>query len=141
MRFGANYVPSENWFYSWNCFSEDSVERDLLSLKGIGVDHIIWNIFQWDKAVVSPVALENPEKFVKVCEKTDMDFFLSVFSGFDNEKYIIKFHSFTQGRQNRRICGGRAIDASGIFSAHLKMPAGNKPFYGLIMPPALCRRL
>ena len=27
MRFGANYIPSKNWLYSWLDFDEESIKK------------------------------------------------------------------------------------------------------------------
>lgn len=50
MRFGVNYVPSVNWFYSWADFDEAAVRRDLEAIRALGFDHIrahlLWSYFQ-----------------------------------------------------------------------------------------------
>ena len=33
VRFGANYVPSKNWFHSWVNFDSKSMEEDLIAAK------------------------------------------------------------------------------------------------------------
>ncbi|MDH2425332.1 glycosyl hydrolase [Sphaerisporangium sp. TRM90804] len=48
LRFGANYVPSAGWFYSWLDFSADDARRDLADLAGIGLDHVrVFPIWPW----------------------------------------------------------------------------------------------
>lgn len=55
-RFGANYVPSRGWFYSWLDYSGDDVRRDFEDLAGLGLDHVrvfpIWPWIQPNRAVV-----------------------------------------------------------------------------------------
>lgn len=47
-RFGANYVPSSNWFYSWLDFSADDVARDFDDLASIGLDHVrVFPMWPW----------------------------------------------------------------------------------------------
>ncbi|HZE40796.1 MAG TPA: glycosyl hydrolase [Stackebrandtia sp.] len=47
-RFGANYVPSSQWFYSWLDFSADAARRDLDDLASIGLDHVrVFPIWPW----------------------------------------------------------------------------------------------
>ncbi|MGH8879286.1 MAG: glycoside hydrolase 5 family protein, partial [Stackebrandtia sp.] len=47
-RFGANYVPSANWFYSWLDFSADEVRADFDDLASIGLDHVrVFPMWPW----------------------------------------------------------------------------------------------
>lgn len=85
MRYGANYIPSKNWLYSWADFDEKSIREDIKTLKNLGFDHIrahiLWNLFQPNEAFVSPHCLSNLQKFTSICEEEKIDFFLSVFTG------------------------------------------------------------
>lgn len=48
LRLGANYVPSDGWFYSWLDFDADAVRADLADLAGLGMDHVrIFPIWPW----------------------------------------------------------------------------------------------
>lgn len=86
VRFGANYIPSKNWLFSWNDWDSAAVEEDLLAAKELGVDHIranlLWHYFQLNPTVMSPVCMRNLEDFVRICEKVQMDFFITLFTGF-----------------------------------------------------------
>lgn len=101
IRFGANYIPSKNWLHSWIDWDEKSVEEDLLACKEIGIDHIrahvIWQYFQLDKYVINKQAFRNLESFRKVCEKVNMDFCLSVFTGWMSGLFLIP--SWTKGME------------------------------------------
>ncbi|WP_436500472.1 glycoside hydrolase 5 family protein [Actinokineospora sp. HUAS TT18] len=47
-RYGANYVPSTGWFYSWLDFSADAVRRDFADLAGLGLDHVrVFPVWPW----------------------------------------------------------------------------------------------
>lgn len=85
LRYGANYIPSKHWLYSWLDFDELSIREDIKALKNLGFDHvrahILWSIFQPNEGYVSPHCLENLAKFTNICEEEKMDFFLSVFTG------------------------------------------------------------
>lgn len=85
MRYGANYIPSKNWLYSWLDFDENSIRDDIKALKSLGFDHIrthiLWSIFQPNEHFVSQHCLDNLKNFTKICEEEKMDFFLSVFTG------------------------------------------------------------
>jgi hypothetical protein len=47
-RFGANYVPSAGWFYSWLDYDGDAVRRDFADLAGLGLDHVrVFPVWPW----------------------------------------------------------------------------------------------
>jgi hypothetical protein len=63
LRFGANYVPSHGWFYSWLDFRPDDVRRDLDDLAGLGLDHVrvfpIWPWVQPNRGLVRQQAIDD----------------------------------------------------------------------------------
>lgn len=85
MRFGVNYIPSKDWLYSWLDFDEESIRRDILTIKSLGFDHIrahtIWSYFQPNESVLSEHCMNNLKKFCRICRECDMDYFLSLFTG------------------------------------------------------------
>jgi endo-1,4-beta-mannosidase len=62
-RFGANYVPSAGWFYSWLDYDGDAVRRDFADLAGLGLDHVrvfpIWPWIQPNRAIVRDRAIAD----------------------------------------------------------------------------------
>jgi endo-1,4-beta-mannosidase len=62
-RFGANYVPSDGWFYSWLDYDGDAVRRDFEDLAGLGLDHVrvfpIWPWIQPNRAIVRQRAIDD----------------------------------------------------------------------------------
>ena len=102
MRFGVNYIPSREWQHSWLDFDENSLRQDLTAIKEIGLDHIrvnlLWNYFQLDPKRMSPLAMKNLEKFVLVCEEMEMDFFISLFTGWMSGFYY--FPAFLNANNN-----------------------------------------
>jgi hypothetical protein len=63
VRFGVNYVPSKNWWYSWGDWDRDSIRRDLDDVAALGVDHIriqlLWPYFQPNEAYVSAAHVQR----------------------------------------------------------------------------------
>ncbi len=57
VRFGVNYVPSKNWWYTWGDWDRDSIRHDLDDVAALGVDHIriqlLWPYFQPNAQYVS----------------------------------------------------------------------------------------
>jgi endo-1,4-beta-mannosidase len=62
-RFGANYVPSSGWFYSWLDYDGAAVRRDLEDLAGLGLDHVrvfpVWPWIQPNRSVIRERAIED----------------------------------------------------------------------------------
>ncbi len=50
VRFGVNYVPRKDWFFSWNHPDLRATEEDFAVIHSLGFDHIRlhlrWDIFQ-----------------------------------------------------------------------------------------------
>ena len=50
VRFGVNYVPSKNWWFSWADWDRRSVDADLRDIASLGMDHIrimlLWSELQ-----------------------------------------------------------------------------------------------
>ncbi|GAB76963.1 Cellulase (glycosyl hydrolase family 5) [Austwickia chelonae] len=79
LRVGANYVPSQAWFYSWLDLDLDETRRDLDDLAGLGLDHIrlfpIWPWIQPNRTHLRPQAITDVtavldaahERGLKVC--------------------------------------------------------------------------
>ena len=49
-RFGVNYTPSHNWWFCWNDWQVDPIQRDLDAIAALGADHLrlmlVWPFFQ-----------------------------------------------------------------------------------------------
>ncbi|HEY0473708.1 MAG TPA: glycosyl hydrolase, partial [Kribbella sp.] len=62
-RFGANYVPSSGWFYSWLDYDGAAVRRDFADLAGLGLDHVrvfpIWPWIQPNRAIIRERAIDD----------------------------------------------------------------------------------
>ncbi|TCC17233.1 glycoside hydrolase 5 family protein [Kribbella sindirgiensis] len=63
VRFGANYVPSAGWFYSWLDYDGAAVRRDFADLAGIGLDHVrvfpVWPWIQPNRAIIRERAIAD----------------------------------------------------------------------------------
>jgi hypothetical protein len=63
LRFGANYVPSAGWFYSWLDFDADSVRRDFTDLAELGLDHVrvfpVWPWIQPNRGLLRRSAIDD----------------------------------------------------------------------------------
>ena len=63
IRFGANYVPSKYWWYSWLDWDPLSIAGDLQALARLNLDHIrihcLWPVFQPNANWVSQTAVSR----------------------------------------------------------------------------------
>lgn len=85
IRFGVNYVPSKNWWYSWMDWDADSINRDLQAVGSLGMDHIrihcLWPYFQPNSVYVSEMALDRLLQLLGLADAADLDVEITVFDG------------------------------------------------------------
>jgi len=84
-RFGVNYTPSHNWWFCWNDWNTDPIERDLDAIAALGADHLrimlIWPFFQPNPKWVSPLHLERLSQLVTLMAARHLDVVVTVFTG------------------------------------------------------------
>lgn len=85
MRFGVNYVPSKNWWYSWQDWDDASISEDLAAIRDLGLDHIrihcLWPVFQPNAAFVSPLALGHLVRLHDLADRHGLDVQVTVLDG------------------------------------------------------------
>ncbi len=84
-RFGLNYTPSNNWWFCWNDWKTDPIERDLDAIASLGADHLrimlIWPFFQPNPTWVSPAHLERLGQLLALMAERRLDALVTVFTG------------------------------------------------------------
>lgn len=84
-RFGINYVPSKDWWFCWNNWDQNSIERDLDAIADLEADHLriqlIWPYFQPNPRWVSPVHLEKLNALLAAMGRRNLDALVTVFTG------------------------------------------------------------
>lgn len=100
MRFGVNYVPSRNWFYSWQHLDLTHVDEDFCAIRELGFDHIRmhlrWDLFQPNAAVVPEYMLGHLRDMLDLAEKYHLQVQVSVFVGWMSGFWFMP--SFIKGR-------------------------------------------
>ncbi|MFI6927964.1 glycosyl hydrolase [Nonomuraea spiralis] len=85
LRFGANYVPAEGWFYSWLDFSADAARRDLADLAGIGLDHIrifpVWPWIQPNRALIRQRGVDDVLALIDIAAEFGLDVCVDLLQG------------------------------------------------------------
>lgn len=85
MRFGVNYTPSKNWWYSWLDWDQKSVAHDLQAIAALGFDHIriqcLWPLFQPHINFVSETALHNLRAMLDLAGHAGLDVEVTVLNG------------------------------------------------------------
>jgi len=84
-RFGVNYTPSNNWWFCWNDWQVDPIERDLDAIAALGADHLrimlIWPFFQPNLTWVSGAHLERLNQLLSLMGARGLDALVTVFTG------------------------------------------------------------
>lgn len=85
LKFGVNYVPSTEWFYSWLNVNTENVKADFAGIKSLGVDHIRlhlrWDLFQPNPILVPDILLDKLVDMLRIAEENGLDVYVSVFTG------------------------------------------------------------
>ncbi|MFY9643611.1 MAG: hypothetical protein WAK29_00435 [Terriglobales bacterium] len=84
-RFGVNYTPSKNWWFCWNEWDADPIQRDLDAIALVNADHLrillIWPYFQPNPNWVSPLHLERLDQLLTLMAERHLDAVVTVFTG------------------------------------------------------------
>ncbi|MFY9980348.1 MAG: hypothetical protein WAK22_19120, partial [Candidatus Sulfotelmatobacter sp.] len=84
-RFGVNYTPSKNWWFCWNEWDANAIERDLDAIASLGADHLrillIWPYFQPNPTWVSSLHLERFDQLLTLMAERRLDAVITVFTG------------------------------------------------------------
>jgi len=84
-RFGANYVPSAGWFYSWLDFRPDEVRRDLADLAGLGLDHVrifpVWPWVQPNRGLIRQQAVDDVLATIDIAAEVGLDVAVDLVQG------------------------------------------------------------
>lgn len=76
LKFGVNYVPSKDWFFSWQNFNYGAVDEDLAAIASLGADHIRmhlrWDLFHPNNYFVSMPLLLNLRNVLDIAEKYNL---------------------------------------------------------------------
>lgn len=58
MKFGVNYTPSGEWFYTWLNPKWEVIRRDLAQIAELGADHVrifpLWTLLQPNRTWINP---------------------------------------------------------------------------------------
>ena len=85
LRFGVNYVPSKNWWYSWMDWDASSIREDLQAIASLGMDHIriqcLWPVFQPNASYVSEAALDRLHELLDLADEAKLDVEVTVLDG------------------------------------------------------------
>ncbi|HEX4225351.1 MAG TPA: glycosyl hydrolase [Pseudonocardiaceae bacterium] len=84
-RFGANYVPSSGWFYSWLDFDPDAVRRDFADLAALGLDHVrifpIWPWIQPNRGLIRTSAVNDVVTVIDCAAEFGLDVSVDLIQG------------------------------------------------------------
>ncbi|MEV4612567.1 glycosyl hydrolase [Kitasatospora sp. NPDC049258] len=85
LRFGANYVPSSGWLYSWLDFDADTARRDFEDLAGLGLDHVrvfpIWPWIQPNRSLIRRQGIEDLLQLIDVAAEFELDVAVDLLQG------------------------------------------------------------
>ncbi|MFL6078131.1 MAG: hypothetical protein ACJ73S_32620 [Mycobacteriales bacterium] len=84
-RFGVNYVPSKNWWFSWSDWDRRSIAADLDDIASLGMDHIrvmlLWSELQPNAAYARAELLDRLAEMLDLADDRGLDVEVTVFNG------------------------------------------------------------
>lgn len=84
-RFGANYMPSQQWAHAWLDLDLEEVKRDLEDLAALGLDHIrvlpLWPVLQPNRSMIRQRSVDDVRAVVDVAAEQGMDASVDVLQG------------------------------------------------------------
>jgi Cellulase (glycosyl hydrolase family 5) len=85
VRFGVNYVPTKNWWFSWADWDRHSIAADLDDIAALGMDHIrimlIWSELQPNATYVREEQLDRIEELLDLAADRHLDVEITVLNG------------------------------------------------------------
>src|SRR3954447_3273665 len=85
VRFGVNYVPTKNWWFSWADWDRRSIAADLDDIAAIGFDHIrimlIWSELQPNATYVRAEQMDRLEELLDLAAARHLDVEATVLNG------------------------------------------------------------
>ncbi len=84
-RFGLNYVPSGDWYFSYNAWNRDQIAADLGRVAELGADHIrfmlVWPWFQPNPTALSNAHLDRLDQLIEAAAANGLDVMPSLYTG------------------------------------------------------------
>ncbi len=100
LRFGVNYVPSKDWFYSWQNLDMGNVEADIAAIASLGVDHIRmhlrWDLFQPNDTFVSDEMIGKLKDVLDIVWKYALKAEVTVFNGWMSGFWFLPSHVWNE---------------------------------------------
>lgn len=100
IRFGVNYVPRKEWFFSWNHPDLRAAEEDFGAIRELGLDHIRlhlrWDVFQYADHAADPACPEVLRALLDLAHGAGLAVQVTVFNGWMSGVWFLP--AFLRGR-------------------------------------------
>ena len=112
IRFGVNYVPRKNWFFSWNQPDLRAAEEDFAAIRSLGFDHIRlhlrWDTFQFADHLANEQNIGVLLELLNFAEKYCLQTQVTVFNGWMSGLWFLP--PFLRDRHVIRDSGAREAE-------------------------------
>lgn len=136
-KFGVNYVPSKNWFYSWQKLDLEDVKRDFEAISSLGVDHIRmhlrWDLFQPNGRFVADEMLHSLKCILDIAKENNLMVQVTVLDGWMSGFWFMPSftwdkHIFTDKEQieNQLFLLKKVSEVIGNHSSLMGIDLGNE---------------
>ncbi|GAB6902957.1 hypothetical protein JCM9957A_60490 [Kineosporia succinea] len=131
-RFGVNYVPSGDWFYSWLSPRWDAIRRDLDAIAALGLDHVrilpLWPVLQPNRTWIRPEALADVRRVAELAGAAGLGFSVDAVQGHLSSFDFVPSWLTSWHRRNL-FTDPSVVDAQAELVASLHGAVGDLPGY------------
>lgn len=131
VRFGVNYLPSQNWWYAWEDWNPGAIRADLMAIAGLGFDHIriqcFWPLLQPNAGYVSTTMLGNLAELLDIAALAGLNVQVTVLDG-----YLSSFTYYPAWQAGRNIITDQSMITAeqSLFAALAASVARHPAFLG-----------
>jgi endo-1,4-beta-mannosidase len=133
IKFGVNYVPSKQWWFSWTDWERESIAEDLQAIASLGMDHIrihcLWPIFQPNINAVSQSALERLHELLDIADTCNLDVEVSVLDGWLSgfAFYPVWLKPYSRNFKNNMFTNREIVQAEKLLFSEIARQIGSHP--------------
>jgi hypothetical protein len=130
ISFGANYVPSSNWYFEWG----QDLERhkdDFSALKEIGIQHLRlqlrWDLFQPEPDRIDAIYIERLNKVLDLAQDTGLEIEIAALTGWLSGLWFLPEYA----QKGNIFTDSHIIQGELFFLKELSAFCQHPAFYGL----------
>jgi hypothetical protein len=128
LRFGLNYVPRKNWWYTWEDWDAHSIAEDLQAISDLSMDHVrvqcLWPFFQPGISYVSSAMTDRLLELLDLADRAGLDVEVTVLNGWMSGYSFLPPWVAPLGRNGNLFASDQVIEAEELLFGKLAAAVG-----------------